>query len=75
LELARRVVQLSEGKQPNYLHILAAAYAETGRYVDADETDERALALYIAQGNGSMAEEIRQARALYQSGRALREIR
>jgi tetratricopeptide (TPR) repeat protein len=74
VDLAREAVRLSGGNQPNYLHTLAAAYAEIGRFTDADETAERALALCAAQGHGTLAEMIRGARRLYQERKPLREL-
>ena len=35
IELAKQAVQLSGGKDADYLRTLAAAYAETGRFAEA----------------------------------------
>ncbi len=74
LELARLAGQVSGGSHPAILQTLAAAYAETGRFAEADETAERALSLAIAQGNGTLAEVIRSERRLYQAGKAVRDV-
>ncbi len=38
LELAHQACQISGGNHPNLLQTLAAAYAETGRFAEADES-------------------------------------
>ncbi|HEY2573220.1 MAG TPA: tetratricopeptide repeat protein, partial [Verrucomicrobiaceae bacterium] len=72
LKLAQRVNQRSGGNRPEFLHTLAAAYAETGKFIEADETAERAQSLAMAQGDPIQAEVIRNARKLYQAGKPLR---
>ncbi len=73
VELAQRANQISGGNHPTFLQTLAAAYAESGRFAEADETAERALSLATAQGNYPLAEAIRSGRNLYQAGMPMRD--
>ncbi len=73
VELARRASQISGDIHPALLQTLAAAYAETGRFAEADETAERALSLANAQGNGALAKVIRSGRIRYQAGKPVRD--
>ncbi len=68
IELAKQAVQLSGGKDANYLRTLAAAYAETGRFAEAAETARRALQAAQTQGNSILANTIRDEIALYELG-------
>jgi protein O-mannosyl-transferase len=68
IELAEQAVQLSSGKDANYLRTLAAAYAETGRFAEAAETGRRALQAAQTQGNSMLANTIRDEIALYELG-------
>jgi len=43
VDLANEAVWLSHGKDPKYLQTLAAAWAESGRPSEAEETARRAL--------------------------------
>jgi len=45
VELAQLSLRVSDGKDPLFLHTLAAAYAETGQFPRALEVAERALSL------------------------------
>jgi protein O-mannosyl-transferase len=74
VELAQRASQIAAGDYPNLLKTLAAAYAETGRFAEADETAERALSLALAQGNSALVEVIRIGRTHYQTGKPMRDI-
>jgi hypothetical protein len=53
--------------------VLAAAYAESGRFADAVETAQRGAELAANQGNPALAAELASYVALYQSGRPLRD--
>lgn len=75
LELAQMADQLSGGNHPIVLHTLAAAYAECGRFAEATECADRALALAISQGNTVLTNAIRDERALYQARKPMRDIR
>ncbi|MCE9520562.1 MAG: tetratricopeptide repeat protein [Verrucomicrobia bacterium] len=75
LELAQQASQLSGDNHPIVLHTLAAAYAECGRFAEADDVAGRALSQAISQGNNGLAEAIRNARILYQTQKPMRDIR
>jgi tetratricopeptide (TPR) repeat protein len=68
IELAEQAVQLSSGKDANYLRTLAAAYAEAGRFAEATEIARRALQAAQTQGNSILANTIRDETALYELG-------
>jgi tetratricopeptide (TPR) repeat protein len=53
---------------PTVLRILAAAYAEAGRFADAKEAAQRALEAAETQGNSRLANALRDEIALYQLG-------
>ena len=50
------------------LRILAAAYAEAGRFAEAKETAQRALQSANVQGNSELADSLRDEIALYELG-------
>jgi tetratricopeptide (TPR) repeat protein len=66
IEVAEQAVRLSNGKDPNYLRTLAAAYAEAGRFPEAKETARRALQPAQNQGNFTLANAIRNDLTLYE---------
>ena len=68
IELAKQAVQLSGGKDANYLRTLAAAYAEAGRFAEAAETARRALQAAQTQGNSTLSNALRDEIALYELG-------
>jgi protein O-mannosyl-transferase len=68
VELARQAVQRSDGRQPEILNTLAAAYAEMGRFSEAMETARRSLDLALAQNNTTLADAIRARIKRYQEG-------
>ena len=72
LALAREAERLSGGKNPDYLDVLAAAYAEAGQFPQAVEAAGRALALAAAQNNPQV-EKIRARLKLYQGRSAYHE--
>jgi protein O-mannosyl-transferase len=71
--LAEQARRLTNGKQPIVLRILAAAYAETGRFPDAIETAKEALQLARAQNNSVLMNELPKDIVLYESGSAYRK--
>ncbi len=75
IELAEKALRISGGKIPMIYSVLAAAYAETGRFSDAIQTAQRGAELAINQGNQPLAAELQSNIALYQSGRPLRDPR
>jgi hypothetical protein len=50
------------------LRILAAAYAEAGRFADAKETAQQALQAAMVEGNASLADALQGELALYDLG-------
>ena len=72
-ELGEKALRISGGKIPMIYKVLAAAYAESGRFGDAIETAQRGAELATNQGNPALATELESNIALYQSGRPLRD--
>ena len=72
-ELGERALRISGGKIPMIFKVLAAAYAEKGRFAEAVETAQRGAQLATGQGNPALAAELENNIALYQSGRPLRD--
>ena len=73
VELAEKAMGLSAGKIPMIFRILAAAYAENGRFSQAIETAHRGADLATSQGNPGLAAELQSNIALYQAGTPLRD--
>ncbi|MGC2627180.1 MAG: tetratricopeptide repeat protein, partial [Candidatus Udaeobacter sp.] len=73
VELGEKALRISGGKIPMIYKVLAAAYAESGRFADAVETAQRGAELAANQGNPALAAELESNIALYQSGRPLRD--
>jgi tetratricopeptide (TPR) repeat protein len=72
--LAQRAVRLSQEQEPAVLGTLAAAYAETGRFSEAVQTDLKALDLATQQNKPSLAKSIKVKILLYEAGTPFREI-
>jgi serine/threonine protein kinase len=70
LPYALKAVAMSNPPRPSYLHVLALAYAGTGDYRHAVETEERALSLFAPS---APAQAITRNQAIFQ--RALEEFR
>jgi tetratricopeptide (TPR) repeat protein len=68
VELAQQANQLSGGGKPVILCTLAAAYAETGRFPEAEATVQSALQLAKAQSNTALANVLESQLKLYQAG-------
>jgi tetratricopeptide (TPR) repeat protein len=71
VELSRQASLLTGGENPIYLHTLAAAYAEAGRFPEAVETAQRALRLANAQSNAGLARALQLEMEFYQAGSPL----
>jgi protein O-mannosyl-transferase len=70
--LAERAVQKAGGsRNPVACRTLAVAYAASGRFSDAVQTAQQALALAEAQNNTAVANVIRADLEVYQAGRAI----
>jgi tetratricopeptide (TPR) repeat protein len=72
-ELGERALRISGGKIPMIYKVLAAAYAENGRFADAVETAQRGADLATIQGNPDLASELDSNIALYRSSTPLRD--
>jgi len=67
--LAEEASRSSGGKKPVIQRILAAAYAEAGRFSEAKETAHQALQGADDQGNSALSDFLRREIALYELGR------
>src|SRR5215472_12259748 len=68
VELANEAVRLSNGKDPNYLRTLAAACAESGLFVEAEQNARRAFQGAELLDNRSLLNALRDEIALYELG-------
>ena len=68
VRLARKAVEES-GAQPAALRTLAAAYAQSGMYPEALQTSDEAINGAISLGNPSLADLLRNEKAIYQGNR------
>ncbi len=73
VRLAEAVCNMTGYRLPEALDVLAAAYAEAGRFDEAVETAGRARRLAASEGRLGLAQEIESRIALYAMGRAYRE--
>jgi Flp pilus assembly protein TadD len=62
-----RAVELSGGNEPLSLEMLAAVYAELGRFSDAVQTANRALSVATNLNDAALVEELRARLAFYES--------
>lgn len=65
LELAERAVELTQRQDPQALEALAAAFAEVGRFDDAERTADEAIRLCTSTGNASLQQRLQQQRSAY----------
>jgi tetratricopeptide (TPR) repeat protein len=73
--LAERACQLTQYREPLLVGTLAAAYAEAGRFADAVQTAEKAIAVATAAGQKVVADKNRQLIELYRAGQPYHEPR
>jgi protein O-mannosyl-transferase len=73
VQLGEKALDISGGKIPMIYRVVAAAYAENGRFADAVESAQRGAELATTQGNPALAAELESNIALYQSSRPLRD--
>ena len=71
--LAVKAVQISGGRDPNFVRTLAAARAEAGQFAEAVATAEAAKALASTQSKPELASRLEAEIALYRAEVALRE--
>jgi len=74
VELAQQAEQLSGGKDPAIITILAAAYAEVGRFPDAMTTAQKALELATTQNNTAVANALRAQIGFYEADTPFRDL-
>jgi protein O-mannosyl-transferase len=75
LELAKRAVQLTNGKEPVALNAMAAAYAETGDFDKAEETANAAMRLAVQQRNRDLVDLLGYTIRRYQARSPFRQTR
>jgi tetratricopeptide (TPR) repeat protein len=73
VELAEQANQQTGGQDPMILRALAAAYAETGRFSDAQAAARRALQLAEAGSNAMLSDMLRLEMKSYQAGSPFRD--
>jgi Flp pilus assembly protein TadD len=74
VEFAQRAMELSHGRDPNYLRTLAAAYAESGQFSKAITTAKQAIVVAIMQGKSRFAKVLDEDLALYREHVPLRAM-
>ena len=70
----KRACELTTNQIAGYLDTLGVAYSEAGRFKEAVEVTERAVASAMASGDGAMARRIESRLELYRAGRAYHEV-
>jgi tetratricopeptide (TPR) repeat protein len=73
VSLAERACHLSQRRNPNYLGVLAAAYAEAGRFSEAIKTIQDAQTLAQATGTANILPLHQQMLELFQVGKPFHE--
>jgi len=73
VKLAERACQLTSQPRHELLDVLAAAYAEAGRFTDAVQTAQKAGSLASTAGQQQYADAIRKRVELYEGGHPFRE--
>jgi spermidine synthase len=71
VRLARRAMELTDGKDPMTLEVVAAAYASAGRFAEAESSERKVLDIAAATGNDALARAAQAAIELYRRGLAL----
>jgi tetratricopeptide (TPR) repeat protein len=74
VEFAERASQLSGRTDPKCTAVLAAAYAEVGRYAEAVATAQQALQLAVAQNDAALVDLLQTQIKLYQAGSPFRDF-
>ena len=73
VELARRAVRLSNGREAAITGTLAAAYAEAGRFPEAVQTARQAIDLAMRQNNQALAKDTEARLQLYMNRKPYRQ--
>jgi len=74
VSLAQEAVDLSGGKEPNFLRTLAAAYAENKRFSEAIVTARRGYEIARVQNDSDLAQRLARDAALYRTRTPLRRV-
>lgn len=75
VELAEQARKINGPDEPRTLNVLAAAYAEAGRFSEANSTAQAALQLATTQVNAPLADLLQKEIAAYSAGRPYRDAR
>lgn len=73
VDLAQRAAAMAGGQVPEVLDVLAAAYAEAGRFPEAVETAGQAITLSESQNKSALSAALRSRLELYRAGSAFRD--
>jgi len=73
VKMATQACRLTENGNPNMLDTLAAAYAEAGRFKEATETANKAIALFRQAGREELTRATAERLQLYLKGQAFRD--
>ena len=73
VQLAERLCAVTGYQQADALDVLAAAYAEAGRFSDAIRVAQQAVELASAAGQQELARQLQERLQLYQAGRPFHE--
>ena len=73
VRLAEKLCRIAQYKQPLALDVLAAAYAETGKFDEAVTTAKKALELALIQGANEPVSALKKRLQLYEKGRPYRQ--
>ena len=74
VSLAQEAVELSGGKEPNFLRTLAAAYAENKRFSEAIITAGQGYEIATGQNDSDLAQRLARDAALYRTRTPLRRV-
>jgi tetratricopeptide (TPR) repeat protein len=73
LAISQHLSQATDASNPMLLRVLAAAYAEAGRFAEAIETAQRGIALATSQNRPDLATLLQDDLKLFQSAQPLRD--
>jgi spermidine synthase len=73
VQLAQQANEMAEGKNAVFLHALAAAFAEAGRFGDAMQSAQKAIDLAQAAGQQDWVQQFSGELKRYQAGLPLHE--
>jgi len=68
IRLSEKACEISEFKNPLYMDTMAVAYAAGGRFSEAVDAAEKAVALFLSSGQKKLAEKVRDRMGLYKAG-------